>query len=163
MKEIYSGAETVRVWIDVKLSHNNPRVRKLLNCQRDTQLNYLGDDPKFWEPLIPLLKNPYWDRLWVQQELVFASNLVFYTQGVIIPGDRLMNFQLLVAQKGARPRGPFDAMDAWGVFGEHSSTNKSFSRKLAYWRGMLNHKVPVDPYSLKPDYSYRVPTVSFAA
>jgi hypothetical protein len=161
MKEIYSGAQTVRVWIDITLTHNTPCVRKLMNCRRDTPLDYLGDEPKFWEPLIPLFQNPYWDKLWVQQELVFASNLVFCTRGVTIPGDSLINFQLLVARKASRSRGTFDTVDAWSMFGKRLSTDKTFSRSLAYWREMLKYKVPVDPYTLKPDYSYRLPSAEW--
>ena len=60
MKEIYSRARTVRVWIDVDLPAETPAVQKLLTFYRRTTLDELGDDPEFWEPLVPLLQDPYW-------------------------------------------------------------------------------------------------------
>jgi hypothetical protein len=86
MKEIYSRSETVRVWIDIHLSREDPSIQKLFTLQLHGPADQLGDDPDFWTPLLPLLQNPYWDRLWVQQELLFAAKLVFHCRGVISLG-----------------------------------------------------------------------------
>lgn len=63
MKEIYSRSKTLRVWIDVDLPAENPVVQKLIALQLNGTVDQLGDDPNFWEPILPLLQNPYWDRL----------------------------------------------------------------------------------------------------
>jgi hypothetical protein len=87
MKEVYSRANTVRVWIDVELSLADPVVQKLFTLRLQDDDDQLGDDPEYWKVLLPLLQNDYWDRLWIQQELVFAPELEFYCRGVIIPGN----------------------------------------------------------------------------
>lgn len=79
MKEIYSRAWNVLVWLDVDLDPDTPCVKRLLRDKfKDDELaDDLGDDPEFWNPIIPVLSNEYWDRLWVQQELLFAKRLQF--------------------------------------------------------------------------------------
>jgi hypothetical protein len=97
MKEIYSRSELVRVWIDVDLPPDDPAVRKLFTLQLQGTVDQLGDDPEFWKPLLPLLQNQYWDRLWIHQELVFAPKLVFHCRGVkysreLLDGTPTSNF-----------------------------------------------------------------------
>ena len=157
MKEIYSRARLAAVWIDVKLSPDNDCVRRLLSLKEDTVLDDIGDDPKFWEPLIPLLQNPYWERLWVQQELVFAPELEFHCRGVTIPGEKLMAFQLQIFRKSSQRQALFHIPDKWTVLGNQIGFNKTLSRNLGLWREMLKHKVPVDPFTLTPDYSLQKP------
>jgi hypothetical protein len=59
MREIYSRARLAAVWIDVELSLDSSCIQRLLSLEEDTVLDNIGDDPKFWEPLIPLLQHPY--------------------------------------------------------------------------------------------------------
>ncbi|KAF2273044.1 uncharacterized protein EI97DRAFT_436470 [Westerdykella ornata] len=153
MKDIYSRSKTVRVWIDVDLPPENASIRKLFTLQLQGAVDQLGDDPEFWKPLLPLLLNPYWDRLWIQQELVFAPELVFHCRGVAIPGDCLMALQLQIFRKSTRGGRLFDADDAWRQFGRLVSVTKAPSRNLACWREMMKSKVPVDPHTLQPDFS----------
>jgi hypothetical protein len=155
MKEIYSRSQIVRVWIDVDLPLDDPGVRKLFYLQ--LQGDQLGDDPGVWKRLVPLLQNPYWDRLWIQQELVFAPRLVFHCRHVVIPGICLMALQLQIYRKSTRLRMPFDADDDWHQFGRLVSSTKSPSRNLAYWRKMMKTRVPVDPQTLQPDLSLLKP------
>ncbi|KAM0543272.1 hypothetical protein ACHAPJ_012418 [Fusarium lateritium] len=157
MKDIYSKARTVRVWIDINLSPDDHAVQKLLSISSLSTLDDLGDDPKFWEPLIPLFQSPYWDRLWIQQELVFARELEFHCHGLSIPGNSLMKFQHLVFQKTSLCPGPFDPLSDWEIFRKQASIHDFCSRNLLGWRKMLECKVPVDPHSLVPDYSLRKP------
>jgi hypothetical protein len=157
MKEIYSRSKTVRVWIDVELQPESPAVRKLLTLRLRGSVDQLGDDPGFWKELLPLLQNPYWDRLWIQQELVFAPRLVFYCWGLTIPGGCLMALQLQIIRKSARGGGPFDSDNAWRLFGQRVSIMKAPSRNLACWREMMKTKVPVDPHTLQPDLSLHRP------
>lgn len=161
MKEIYSRSRIVRVWIDVDLPPENPSVRKLLSLQLQGTVDQLGDDPEFWKQLLPLLQNPYWDRLWIQQELVFAPKLVFHCRGVTIPGECLMALQLQILRKSTRSARPFDADDAWRLFARKVSITKAPSRNLACWREMMKSKVPVDPHTLQPDFSLLRPEVKW--
>jgi hypothetical protein len=138
----------VRVWIDVDLSPRIPVVQKLFTLQLQGTVDQLGEDPEFWKLLLPLLENPYWDRLWIQQELAFAPKLEFHCRGVTIPGDCLMALQLQISRKSIRGGGPFDADDAWRLFRPLVSTTNAPSRNLASWREMLRWKVPVDPHTL---------------
>ncbi|KAF7670641.1 hypothetical protein GT037_011220 [Alternaria burnsii] len=156
MKYIYSGADTVRVWIDVELSPKDAVVQKLFTLEVQGPVNQLGDDPEFWKTLLPLLQNEYWDRLWIQQELVFAPKLVFYCRGVAIPGDCLMAFQHQISRK-LTGRGPFDTDNSWSFFRPLESTVKAPSRNLAYWRAMMDSKVPVDPLTLEPNLTLSMP------
>lgn len=87
MKEIYSRAGVVWVWLDVDLHPDAPSVQRLLNLHDG--MDDLGEDSSFWKPVIPLLRNKYWDRLWIQQELVFAPKLEFVCHGVVVPGHKL--------------------------------------------------------------------------
>ena len=117
MKEIYSRSKTVRVWIDVNLGPETPGVQKLLTLQTRARSDQLDDDPECWTQLLPLLQNPYWNRLWVQQELVFAPQLIFHCHRVAIPGDHLMALQLQIFRKASRVGRPFEVDDAWSMFG----------------------------------------------
>lgn len=157
MKEIYSRSQTVRVWIDVDLDLKDPALQKLFTLRLQTTADLLGDDPEYWKQVLPLLQNSYWDRLWIQQELVFAPTLVFHCRNVTIPGDCLMALQLQVLRKSTCGRRPFDTDDAWSVFGRLSSTTKAPSRNLACWREMMKNKVLVDPHTLRPDLSLLKP------
>ncbi|ENH75805.1 Heterokaryon incompatibility protein 6, OR allele [Fusarium oxysporum f. sp. cubense race 1] len=157
MKGIYSKAGTVRVWIDVNLSPDDSAVRKLLSLSSRSTMDDLGNHPVSWEPLIPLFQSPYWDRLWIQQELLFAKRLEFHCRGVNIPGNSLMKFQHLVFHKSSLGRGPFDTLSDWATFGKQVSIRDFCSRNLLGWRKMLECKLPVEPHSLVPDYSLREP------
>ncbi|KAL2071270.1 hypothetical protein VTL71DRAFT_12505 [Oculimacula yallundae] len=161
MKEIYSRARLSAVWIDVELSLDSDCVQRLLSLREDITLDDIGDDPEFWKPLIPLFQNPYWERLWVQQELVFAPEVEFYCRGVIIPGDKLMAFQLQLFRKSSQRQSLFQIPDEWAMFGKQMGISRSFSRNLGLWRQMLKHKVPVDPFTLMPDNALQKPAAEY--
>lgn len=157
MKEIYSRADTVRVWIDVELSPEVPVVRKLFTLRLQDNDDQLGNDPKFWTRLLPLLQNRYWNRLWIQQELLFASILVFHCRKVPIPGNCLMALQLQIFRKLHDCGGPFTINDSWSLLESHKSTPMVPSRNLACSREMMRNKVPVDPLTLRPDFTLLPP------
>ncbi|KAJ9424373.1 hypothetical protein QL093DRAFT_2561498 [Fusarium oxysporum] len=85
---------------------------------------------------------PYWDRLWIQQELLFAKRLEFHFPGVNIPGDSLTKFQHLVFQKSSLDRRPFDPLSDWAIFGKQLDPNKwgpALSASPMYMLGALRH------------------------
>ena len=52
--------------------------------------------PDLWAPIAKIFYSSCWDRLWVQQELVFAKDIVVHCYGDTIPGLSLGAFQLFV-------------------------------------------------------------------
>ncbi|PSR80532.1 heterokaryon incompatibility protein-domain-containing protein [Coniella lustricola] len=162
MKEIYSRAESVLVWIDEVLSGDLPCVEKLSKFTDGECGDELGTDPAFWAPLIPILRNSYWDRLWIQQEVVFAKRLTIYCRGAIIEGHRFMSFQHQVFVKASEGNIPFSKPSEWTLLGNDMKITESFSRHLLHWRLMIEHRVPVDPVTLKPDFSLRLPDEEWA-
>jgi hypothetical protein len=161
MKEIYSRCQRARVWIDVDLDIEDPGVQRLFTLRLDGTSGRLGDDPDFWAKLVPLLQHPYWNRLWIQQELVFAPDLIFHCRKTTIPGHCLMALQHLLFQRYARNAKSIHTDDAWCQFGRHISIEKSPSRHLVWWRKMVQSKVPVDPSTLEPDLSLAMPRATW--
>jgi hypothetical protein len=78
MRHIYSEARTVRAWLD---QHVDPTshafadaFEALLGLGKDVTLaDYTFE---FWRPVLDILRNPYWTRLWVQQEFALAKSQV---------------------------------------------------------------------------------------
>lgn len=161
MKEIYSRSKIVRVWINVNLDPETPSVQKLLTLQTRATSDQLGDDPECWTQLLPLLQNPYWNRLWVQQELVFAPQLIFHCHRVVIPGDHLMALQLQLFRKASRVGRPFEVDDAWSIFGRLALITEGPSRNLACGREMIKNRVPVNPRTLRPELSLLRPEIEW--
>lgn len=162
MKEIYSRARSVQVWLDVELPYDAPSVIKLMNLKDDDEADDLGDDSDFWMPIAPILRNSYWDRLWVQQELVFAPKLEFTCRGAKLPGEKLLSFQTQVFRRAVKGQQPFDEGDGWYRLGESMRISRTFSRRLEIWRRMIKHKGPVDVSNLKPISALRQPDACWA-
>lgn len=162
MKEIYSRARSVQVWLDVELQCDAPSVKKLMSFKDGDEDDDLGDDPDFWTPVIPVLRNTYWDRLWVQQELVFASKLKFICRGAKFPGKKLMSFQTQMFRRAIKGHRLLNAGDDWFKLGESMKIRSTFSRRLEIWRRMIKHRGPVDVRSLKPISKLRQPTADWA-
>lgn len=76
MRDIYSRAAAVRVWIDQEIDINSPAFPALPALNESSKREDLGEDPDVWAPIAKIIYNSYWDRLWVQQELVFAKDIV---------------------------------------------------------------------------------------
>jgi hypothetical protein len=162
MKEIYSRAETVRVWLNHELVPDDPSVQKLLSIQSPEDLDSTMSEPAFWSPLVPLFKNEYWERLWIQQELVLARKLVFHCQDLAIPGTSLMALQHHIVRKAGVRRYPWDAANEWMLLADQIGITKTPSRQLAWWREMWSTKLPVNKYSLQPDYRFPRPELEWA-
>ncbi|KAH7084171.1 heterokaryon incompatibility protein-domain-containing protein [Paraphoma chrysanthemicola] len=78
MRQLYSRAEIVRIWInEPHVDSQSDAVRALQNFDSvpktaDDLWHGLGPDPSFWDPVAPLFRNNYWGRAWIQQEVLNA-------------------------------------------------------------------------------------------
>jgi hypothetical protein len=78
MRRLYSGASMVRVWVDEpSIDGNSQVVAALVRFYEEVNAMYianndlarsfvtgLGDDPRFWAPIMPIYTNEYWSRAW---------------------------------------------------------------------------------------------------
>jgi hypothetical protein len=76
MREIYRNAKRVVVWIDVHINPTSSALEILQEMNENSTQADLGR-VQIWEDLQPLFKNNYWNRVWIQQEISFASSLLF--------------------------------------------------------------------------------------
>lgn len=53
----------------------------------------LGPDLNFWSPLVPIFRNPYWNRVWIQQEVLNARQIELHCINIVIPGRSVAKFQ----------------------------------------------------------------------
>ncbi|KAF7551892.1 hypothetical protein G7Z17_g4709 [Cylindrodendrum hubeiense] len=92
MRAIYAGAETVCTWIDHNVQPIGGVFEDLENIGHGTEI---GDfmDPSYWYPVADIFRDPYWRRVWVQQELILASKLEIYCRHDMIDGKQLLEFQ----------------------------------------------------------------------
>ncbi|KAH9215469.1 hypothetical protein DL95DRAFT_388612, partial [Leptodontidium sp. 2 PMI_412] len=47
-------------------------------CMDIQSIDDLGDNPEFWQPIKSIVEDPYWSRVWVQQEIAYAKKLLIY-------------------------------------------------------------------------------------
>jgi hypothetical protein len=97
MRQIYKRASTVRIWInEPSVNENADAVTALQNFDehydKDDLSKALGENPKFWEPIMPIFASPYWNRVWIQQEVLNASQLVLHCMYIIFPGTSIDRF-----------------------------------------------------------------------
>ncbi|RDW92048.1 hypothetical protein BP5796_01442 [Coleophoma crateriformis] len=163
MRPIYTQATTVCVYID-RMVFMSPAMRsKLQTLSEESDISDLGDDPSIWQPLADLLQDQYWDRLWIQQELVLAKKFTVHCNDTRIDGDRLMAFQALLLRR-ANPelditrRLEDNAKQHSADAGSWKSLSQSFglamvpSKHLLWWRKMYELKSPILIYKLVPPY-----------
>jgi hypothetical protein len=68
MRLLYRKANCVRIWInEPSLESGSEALAALKNFQLEEEgMNFgLGDDPHFWDPLVPMFTNDYWSRIWM--------------------------------------------------------------------------------------------------
>lgn len=75
MRHIYANAGTVRVWIDHDIDPSCQILQQCPNIQNGSLDDVKPEDVHFWSPVVDLLSNPYWQRLWIQQELFLAHSI----------------------------------------------------------------------------------------
>ena len=151
MRDIYSKAATVRVWIDQEIDVNSPAFRALPALNESSKREDLSEDPDVWAPIAKIFYSSYWDRLWVQQELVFAKDIIVHCYGDTIPGLSLGAFQWLVGLRANDlQKVSLVSNNGWADLLRSMKLAQSPSRHILWWRKMLALKQPVNIISLVP-------------
>jgi Heterokaryon incompatibility protein (HET) len=158
MRTIYSKASLVRVWIGLDIDMHAPAFAKLSNFGSTTSshaVDDLGNDPDFWSPLEPLFSHRYWTRLWVQQELLHASDFVVHCRRELLSGKCIMMFQDELRKRRALER-------HWAIVSEKISFQGSPLKHFRDWQQRVrsgNYSVCSKPDEISsPSVPVREPT-----
>lgn len=115
MRDIYTRAKTVRAWLDVKVD---------ANAEAFEQLSRLGDrisledySVEYWLPVAEIFRNPYWYRVWIQQELILARKIILQCQRTILDGEMVLRFQKEICRHSHSPALHPMAHQLWKHFG----------------------------------------------
>ena len=84
MRHIYAGAQIVRAWIDCNVDPTSEVFQTMPNVRSGETETMRPYDQQFWSPVANLLQNDYWKRLWVQQELILAQEVLIHCQTVVL-------------------------------------------------------------------------------
>ncbi|KAF4963412.1 hypothetical protein FSARC_8584 [Fusarium sarcochroum] len=91
MRTIYAKSSTVCAWLDHEIDPSDLCFQSLERLNDGVQLSDYPAD--YWYPLASIFRNPYWQRLWVQQELILASEIRVYCRRYVFDGSKLLVFQ----------------------------------------------------------------------
>ncbi|KAF2127649.1 hypothetical protein P153DRAFT_320023 [Dothidotthia symphoricarpi CBS 119687] len=97
MRRVYQQADCVRIWInDPTVDKTSAGIAALQNYRNasDDHVEGLGSDPSLWDHVVPIFENPYWNRAWIQQEVLNARRIELHCVDIIVPGDSLVKFQV---------------------------------------------------------------------
>ncbi|KAL6865553.1 hypothetical protein ACO1O0_001647 [Amphichorda felina] len=92
MRTIYGCAQVVCAWIDHSVPLMNPVFEDLEKLGEGVEINDFHD-PSYWYPVADIFRNPYWRRLWIQQELILAARIQIYCRRDSFDGQKLLEFQ----------------------------------------------------------------------
>ncbi|KAH3941633.1 hypothetical protein HBI81_195150 [Parastagonospora nodorum] len=99
MRLLYRKAECVRIWINAPdLDEESEALAALRKFQvrGEEPGSGLGDDPDFWDPILPILENKYWSRAWIQQEIINARFLILHCMNASVIGTTVFEFRRAV-------------------------------------------------------------------
>ncbi|PIG81148.1 hypothetical protein AARAC_007927 [Aspergillus arachidicola] len=91
MGSIYSSAQVVCAWLDHSVRPMGVSFDDLARLREEIQIS--DYDPSHWYPVADIFRNPYWRRLWIQQELILAKKINIYCQRDVFDGQQLLEFQ----------------------------------------------------------------------
>ncbi|KAK5708475.1 hypothetical protein LTR17_020654 [Elasticomyces elasticus] len=152
MKRIYGKASLVRLWINADVNSQDPACTKL--CAFDEQVpdasTLLDTTPEFWRPVVPIFKDPYWNRLWIQQEVINARKLQVHCPALTFSGRALAKFQDVTDELhrhcmyGAIPHAPewLQLFAELGIMFSFSGSINSFAERSQGSRGNLLALLP---------------------
>lgn len=115
MSRIFSSAATVRVWIDVEFKLDDEvlhrldqwsqgqaihSIGKLSNIWSEPQSGSRSDGGRYntdaciqpWHVLLAFCQSPYWKRVWIQQEIRYAANVMIHCASTVIEGKDCAEF-----------------------------------------------------------------------
>jgi hypothetical protein len=121
MWRIYAAAEKVRTWLDVEIP--DAVLGRLMHLCKGIQsvddlVDDLGDDPGFWQPIATIVEDPYWSRVWIQQEVAYAKELLIYCREIPVSHAILCWFFVVLEKY----------MDKYSPIMEHGEATR--------WRGL---------------------------
>ncbi|KAK7910658.1 heterokaryon incompatibility protein-domain-containing protein [Apiospora marii] len=117
MSSIYRAARMTRAWIDHEVDPKSPALRalpwlvekhfspeeaapKAIPSRSNAIKGHLrmrqeveSHDWEFWKPVTDILKNEYWSRLWIQQELLVPRDVQFHIRKTQIAGRHLFRLR----------------------------------------------------------------------
>ncbi|KAL7897671.1 heterokaryon incompatibility domain-containing protein [Trichoderma sp. SZMC 28014] len=92
MHQIYSRATVVCAWLDHNVRPKTFVFDDLEKLGKGVELDDVAD-PSYWYPVADILRNEYWRRLWIQQELILAAKVEVYCRRDVFAGEQLLVFQ----------------------------------------------------------------------
>ncbi|KAI1179073.1 heterokaryon incompatibility protein-domain-containing protein [Nemania sp. FL0916] len=92
IRRIFSTAEKVCAWIDHDVVPTLGVFDDLQELGKSIEIDDFYD-AKYWHPVADIFRNPYWRRLWVQQELILAKEIDIYCHRHVFDGQKLLLFQ----------------------------------------------------------------------
>lgn len=147
MRLIFRLADTVRIWInEPNIDERNVAVSALKDFRNAWKEDFeeLGLDPSFWDPIAPIFSNPYWNRAWIQQEVLNASHLNLHCWNIVIPGASLARFQTaLIMWKYWAGRLNSDFIREWATHLEPFDVSKGPASK-----NLAEHMRGIKPWTL---------------
>ena len=101
MNRIFQCCTQVVTYLDVTIDPDSPTFKRLdLLHHPAATINVLGDNPTFWDPLRDIFQNPYWGRIWVQQEIsCLEKGPVINCRGNVVSSKALKVFQKFLVKK----------------------------------------------------------------
>jgi len=136
MRTIYSKAAMVHAWIDEQIDPNDWGVQEINrfaqyasdNPEEAAQLvsrvngyaedmdkpdfaRLLGGQPERWKPVAELLNDPYWHRLWIQQELILAHQVIFHCRKTLVSTYLTDIFSVVLMVASLRNAMPHTSLD----------------------------------------------------
>lgn len=93
MRLIYSTAHNVCIWLDYKIDKTSSWFLKFLTFSSGCEAEQiLKEKDFFWDPICTILRLPYFDRLWIQQEISNAKSITVQCGEDLLPTACIRNF-----------------------------------------------------------------------
>ncbi|KAF5124242.1 Heterokaryon incompatibility protein 6, OR allele [Metarhizium anisopliae] len=103
MRVIFAKATAVCAWLGHSVQAGDSSFDSLCYLGKGIELDSFAD-PSYWYPVAGIFRNPYWRRLWIQQELILAKEVTVYCHRDAFSGCQLLEFQQRVNQAYFQPR-----------------------------------------------------------
>ena len=162
MHWMYQLAEQVVVWLgehseDSRLAIH--QLEKISNSDPEdcvSQLRGMADAdrqlpmaPRFGKPINSFFLRPWWSRVWVMQEVVWASKIIVVCGDQEVSWDMLLSAHLVmhsaVKTLISPYLGDFMSMSIWDMFLHHELVANRISTSLEYTLARVRKRNATDP------------------